>query len=139
MPASASSTSSCPGGFNHYEQSLRIVDVLENDGAGPEPDVGSARRHRPPFERASTACRSARRRSIAPRTVEGQIARVADIIAYVNHDIDDAVRAGILSAADELPARSGRILGDSSSERIGTHGHATSSTRRSPAVSPKSG
>src|SRR5690606_11840594 len=53
------------------------------------------------------------------RTGEVQIARGADIIAYVNHDIDDAVRAGVLDVAD-LPERSGRLLGRSSSERINT-------------------
>ena len=51
-------------------------------------------------------------------TLEGQVARVADIIAYVNHDIDDAIRGGLLTAA-ELPASAIRVLGDSSSERIG--------------------
>ena len=106
-----------PGGFNHYEQSLRIVDVLENDGAGLnltwEVRDGIARHSKgksglpvgaAPEHRAST--------------VEGQIARVADIIAYVNHDIDDAVRAGILREED-LPAERVTVLGGSSSERIG--------------------
>jgi dGTPase len=51
--------------------------------------------------------------------MEGQIARVADIAAYVNHDIDDAVRAGILNEAD-LPARSISVLGNTSSQRINT-------------------
>jgi dGTPase len=51
-------------------------------------------------------------------TIEGQIARVADIIAYVNHDIDDAVRAGILRE-DDLPPQRVEVLGSSSSERIG--------------------
>ena len=54
-----------PGGFNHYEQSLRIVDVLENDGAGPEPDVGSARRHRAALEGQER--HAGRRRSRASR------------------------------------------------------------------------
>jgi dGTPase len=51
-------------------------------------------------------------------TIEGQVARVADIIAYVNHDFDDAVRAGLLTA-DQLPAALAAVLGRSSSERIG--------------------
>src|SRR5439155_12200273 len=51
--------------------------------------------------------------------IEGQIARVADIIAYVNHDIDDAVRAGLLRKED-LPLERTRVLGDTSSQRIGT-------------------
>ncbi len=106
-----------PGGFNHYEQSLRIVDVLENDGQGLnlswEVRDGIARHSKgksgmpvgaDPEHRAST--------------IEGQIARVADIIAYVNHDIDDAVRGGILDE-EKLPASRVEVLGRSSSERIG--------------------
>ena len=105
-----------PGGFSHYEQSLRIVDVLENGRQGLnltwEVRDGIARHSKgrhglpvgaPPEHRAST--------------VEGQIARVADIIAYVNHDIDDAVRAGIL-AEEDLPAEAVHVLGRSSSHRI---------------------
>jgi len=107
-----------PGGFNHYEQSLRIVDVLENGRHGLnltwEVRDGIARHSKgkhglpvgaPPQDRAST--------------VEGQIARVADIIAYVNHDIDDAVRAGVLQEA-VLPEESTKVLGYSSSQRINT-------------------
>ena len=106
-----------PGGFNHYEQSLRIVDVLENDRRGLnltwEVRDGIARHSKgkrglpvgaPPDQRAST--------------IEGQVARVADIVAYVNHDIDDAVRAGMLSE-DQLPADAVAVLGRSPSERIG--------------------
>ena len=106
-----------PGGFNHYEQSLRIVDILEHDGAGLnltfEVRDGIARHSKgksgmpvgaPPEHRSST--------------IEGQIARVADIIAYVNHDIDDAVRAGLLREED-LPKERVTVLGRSSSERIG--------------------
>jgi dGTPase len=106
-----------PGGFNHYEQSLRIVDVLEGDGRGLnltwEVRNGIAKhskgKHGLPVG-APAVDRSA--------TVEGQIARVADIIAYVNHDIDDAVRAGILAVSD-LPDGPIRALGRTSSERIG--------------------
>jgi dGTPase len=106
-----------PGGFSHYEQSLRIVDVLENDGRGLnltwEVRDGIARHSKgksgmpvgaDPEHRAST--------------IEGQIARVADIIAYVNHDIDDAVRAGILDAST-LPKERVDVLGETSSQRIG--------------------
>src|SRR5262245_51140760 len=107
-----------PGGFSHYEQSLRIVDVLENGRQGLnltwEVRDGIARHSKgkhglpvgaPPEHRAST--------------VEGQIARVADIVAYVNHDIDDAVRAGVL-AEDALPEGAVGLLGRSSSQRINT-------------------
>jgi dGTPase len=107
-----------PGGFNHYEQSLRIVDLLENDGQGLnltwEVRDGIAKHSKgksgapvgmPPALRAST--------------IEGQIMRVADLIAYVNHDIDDATRAGLLKAED-LPRDLVSVLGSSSSSRIGT-------------------
>jgi dGTPase len=107
-----------PGGFNHYEQSLRIVDVLENDGRGLnltwEVRDGIAKHSKgksgapvgmPPALRAST--------------IEGQIMRVADLIAYVNHDIDDAIRAGLLRA-DDLPQDLVRALGSSASTRIAT-------------------
>ena len=106
-----------PGGFNHYEQSLRIVDLLENDRQGLnltwEVRNGIAKHSKgkhglpvgaPPADRAAT--------------IEGQIARVADIIAYVNHDIDDAIRAGVLDPA-ALPAGPIAILGESPSQRIG--------------------
>ena len=106
-----------PGGFNHYEQSLRIVDVLENDRQGLnltwEVRDGIARHSKgkhgmpvgaPPEHRAST--------------IEGQVARVADIVAYVNHDIDDSVRAGVLNEKD-LPKDAVALLGSSHSERIG--------------------
>jgi dGTPase len=106
-----------PGGFNHYEQSLRIVDVLEHDGAGLnltwEVRDGIAR-HSKGKSGMPVGADPAHRAS----TVEGQIARVADIIAYVNHDIDDAVRAGLLREED-LPPERVTVLGNSSSERIG--------------------
>ena len=106
-----------PGGFNHYEQSLRIVDVLENDRQGLnltwEVRDGIARhskgKHGMPVGAAPEHRAS---------TIEGQVARVADIVAYVNHDIDDAVRAGILSESS-LPNDAVSRLGHSSSERIG--------------------
>ena len=106
-----------PGGFEHYEQSLRIVDVLEHNGDGLnltwEVRDGIARHSKgkhgvpvgaDPEHRAST--------------IEGQIARVADIIAYVNHDIDDSIRAGLLKPED-LPRDLIERLGRTSSERIG--------------------
>jgi len=107
-----------PGGFSHHEQSLRIVEVLENGRQGLnltyEVRDGIARHSKgkhglpvgaPPEHRAST--------------IEGQIARVADIVAYVNHDIDDAVRAGILDER-ALPAEATDVLGTTSSQRINT-------------------
>jgi dGTPase len=107
-----------PGGFNHYEQSLRIVDVLENDGKGLnltwEVRDGIAK-HSKGKSGAPIGVTGALRAS----TMEGQIMRVADLIAYVNHDIDDATRAGLLRPED-LPANAVRVLGHSSSARIGT-------------------
>ena len=107
-----------PGGFSHYEQSLRIVDVLEHGRQGLnlswEVRDGIARHSKgkhglpvgaPPEHRAST--------------MEGQITRVADIVAYVNHDIDDAVRAGILNESD-LPKDAVKRLGSTNALRINT-------------------
>jgi dGTPase len=105
-----------PGGFNHYEQSLRIVDALENDGRGLnltwEVRDGIAK-HSKGKAGSPVGMAESQRAS----TMEGQIMRVADLIAYVNHDIDDAIRAGILTAED-LPAAAVQILGRSSSARI---------------------
>ena len=107
-----------PGGFNHYEQSLRIVDVLENDGRGLnltwEVRDGIAK-HSKGKSGAPVGMPDAMRAS----TIEGQIMRVADLIAYVNHDIDDATRAGLLDPAD-LPRDAIARLGTSSSGRIAT-------------------
>lgn len=106
-----------PGGFNHYEQSLRIVDVLEREGNGLnlcwEVRDGIAKHSK--GKQGSPVGAGMQRRAA---TLEGQVARVADIIAYVNHDIDDAVRAGILDR-ESLPKQAVGVLGKSSSERIG--------------------
>jgi dGTPase len=107
-----------PKGFNHYEQSLRIVDSLENNGSGLnlswEVRDGIAKHSK--GKSGAPVGMSAELRS---STIEGQIMRVADLIASVNHDIDDAVRAEILRV-DDLPAGPVAVLGGSSSSRIGT-------------------
>ncbi len=107
-----------PGGFNHYEQSLRIVDVLENDGRGLnltwEVRDGIAK-----HSKGKTGAPVGMPPSMRASTIEGQIMRVADLIAYINHDIDDATRAGLLTS-DDLPQGPVRILGASSSARIST-------------------
>ena len=107
-----------PGGFNHYEQSLRIVDVLENGRCGLnltwEVRDGIAK-HSKGKSGAPVGMSAALRAS----TLEGQIMRVADLVAYVNHDIDDAMRAGLLTA-DDVPREASRVLGGSSSARIST-------------------
>ena len=93
--------------FRHNEQSLRVVDILENDGAGLnltyEVRMGIL---------GHTGAR-------IPETMEGQIIRRADQIAYVNHDIDDAVRAGIMTDSD-IPKSILKVLGNTHSERINT-------------------
>ena len=107
-----------PGGFSHYEQSLRIVDVLENgrQGLNLTWEVRDGIAHHSKGKHGLPVGAPPEHRSA---TVEGQIARVADIIAYVNHDIDDAVRAGILKEAS-LPAPAVATLGRSSAQRINT-------------------
>jgi len=93
-------------GFRHYEHSLRVVDVLERGGAGLNlcDDV-----------RDGIARHSGR--APQPRTLEGRIVRIVDRIAYINHDIDDALRAGVLGEG-ALPADAIAVLGDSGSARI---------------------
>lgn len=93
--------------FRHNEQSLRVVDCLEKDGQGlnlcNEVRMGILG-HTGPY---------------IPETLEGQIVRRSDQIAYVNHDIDDAIRAGILSPED-IPRDIAGILGDNQRDRINT-------------------
>ena len=93
--------------FRHNEQSLRVVDMLEKDGQGLnltyEVRMGIL---------GHTGDR-------IPETLEGQIVRRSDQIAYVNHDIDDAVRAGILRD-DQIPKSISHVLGDHHSQRINT-------------------
>jgi dGTPase len=97
--------------FKHHEQSLRVVDVLERDGDGlnltmPVRDGIVSHSGRAP----------------EPATLEGKIVRLMDRVAYVNHDIDDALRAGWLSV-DDLPAGPIEILGDTGPGRIDTLVH----------------
>jgi dGTPase len=97
--------------FWHNEHSLRVVEVLERDGRGLNLTQGV---------RDGIAAHSWR--AVAPTTLEGHIIRFVDRIAYINHDIDDAVRGGVLDAA-ELPSGPIAILGDTGSQRIDTLVH----------------
>jgi dGTPase len=94
------------GGFRHNEHSLRIVDVLERDGTGLnlcEPVRDGIVNHS--------------WRADDPVTQEGMIVRIVDRVAYINHDIDDALRAGVISE-EELPAEAIAVLGDTGPHRI---------------------
>ncbi len=92
--------------FRHYEHSLRVVEVLERGGAGLNltEDV-----------RDGILCHSGR--APLPRTLEGRIVRIVDRVAYINHDIDDAVRAGVIAETD-LPTGPIAVLGPTGSARI---------------------
>jgi dGTPase len=94
-------------GFRHNEHSLRVVDILERDGRGlnlTEQVRDGILNH--------TGSRS-------PTTLEGQIVKLVDRVAYINHDIDDALRAGILRP-DDLPSAEIELLGPTGSARIDT-------------------
>ncbi len=95
-----------PGGFAHYQQSLRVVDRLEKNGEGLNLTWEV---------RNGIVCHT---RGAPAGTLEGQIVRLADHIAYINHDIQDALRGGIIYPMD-LPLECTSILGFTHSERIG--------------------
>jgi dGTPase len=101
-----------PGGFSHVAQSVRVVERLENDGAGlnlTREVVEGIRTHS-----------KGRGRIVAPAsTLEAQVVRIADLVAYINHDIDDALRAGVIRAGD-LPRETIARVGATHGERIGT-------------------
>ncbi len=106
-----------PKGFRHYIHSLRVVDTLERKGKGLnltyEVRNGIVRHSKGqgdilPEDKSKLAA-----------TLEGQVVRMADIIAYVNHDMDDALRAGIISDND-LPENIKQVVGDRHSQRIGS-------------------
>ncbi|AGB19629.1 deoxyguanosinetriphosphate triphosphohydrolase [Thermoanaerobacterium thermosaccharolyticum] len=94
-------------GFRHNVQSLRVVDVLENNGSG----LNLTWEVRDGILNHST--------SGSPGTLEGKIVQLSDKIAYVNHDIDDAIRGKILTN-DDIPRDLRQILGDTHSKRINT-------------------
>jgi dGTPase len=95
------------GGFRHHEQSVRVVEKLENNGRGLNLtwEVRDGIMHH-------TCDRE-------PATLEGRVVRISDRVAYINHDIDDAIRAGVLSESD-IPNSIRDILGDRRTTRIDT-------------------
>lgn len=96
-----------PGGFTHFEQSLRVVDRLERDGEGLNLT----------FEvRDGILCHT---RGKEADTLEGRVVKIADKIAYINHDIDDAIRADVISE-DDLPFSTHLVLGFTKAQRINT-------------------
>lgn len=95
----------CPYGFIHSEQSVRIVDVLEKNGQGLNLTMevrDGIRNHQTKGE---------------PFTLEGKIVRMSDKIAYIHHDMDDAIRAGILEEGD-VPKEIGDVIGYTTGERL---------------------
>jgi dGTPase len=96
-----------PGGFRHYEQSVRIVEKLEKNGKGLNLTKEV---------RDGIMCHT---KGTEAMTLEGRIVRLADRIAYINHDIDDAQRAGVLKGSD-IPEEITSVLGCRRSERIDT-------------------
>src|ERR671911_249774 len=93
--------------FRHNEQSLRLVEVLERDGEG----LNLTEEVRDGILNHTGSAK--------PETLEGRVVKLVDRVAYINHDIDDALRAGILRPGD-LPAEEIELLGPTGSERIDT-------------------
>jgi len=105
-----------PGGFRHYEQSLRVVDCVENNGSGLnltwEVRDGILNHSKGDLEILENGWNNV-------ATLEGQVVKMADLVAYINHDVEDSIRAGIISQSD-LPGSTIKILGHSNSNRINT-------------------
>ena len=95
----------CPYGFKHNEQSVRTVDILEKEGQG----INLTYEVRDGILNHQTSSR--------PHTLEGKIVRLADKIAYIHHDMDDAIRAGILQESD-VPKEICAVIGDSCGKRL---------------------
>jgi dGTPase len=104
-----------PGGFKHYEQSLRVVDCIAKQGRG----LNLTHEVRDGIAKHSKGKGIIMPRTKAHRaaTLEGQVVRVADVIAYLNHDLDDALRARVIRKVD-IPQGVLSILGDRHSKRI---------------------
>ena len=104
------------GGFDHYRQSVRVVEVLENDGRGLNltVEVRDGILKHSKGEKGELLRRRPKSRAL---TLEGDIVRISDIIAYVNHDIDDGIRAGVLTE-DDIPKEIRNALGNTGGDRI---------------------
>ncbi len=104
------------GGFDHYRQSVRVVEILENDGRGLNLtiEVRDGILKHSKGEKGELLRSRPKARAL---TLEGDIVRISDIIAYVNHDIDDGIRAGVLTEND-IPKEIRDTLGRTGSERI---------------------
>ena len=96
----------CPYGFRHYEQSVRVAEVIEKNGSGLNLTYAVL---------DGIICHTNR----IAGTKEGNIVRLADTIAYINHDIEDSIRAGVLNNED-LPKDCVDVLGDTKTKRITT-------------------
>lgn len=106
-----------PGGFDHYEQSLRVVDFLERNGQG----LNLTHEVRNGIVKHSKGKGKIlpEKKSDRAETLEGQTVRVSDLIAYVNHDLDDALRAEVIRKS-EIPRKTIKLLGDTHAKRIDT-------------------
>lgn len=102
--------------FRHYEQSLRVVEVLEKHGVGPGLNLTWETREGI-MHHSKGVNDMDDPEAVVSETCEGQVVRIADRVAYLNHDIDDAIRAGILKAED-IPLVFRKTFGETSSERI---------------------
>jgi dGTPase len=100
------------GGFDHYRQSVRVVEVLEDLNLTIEVRDGILKHSK--GEKGELLRKRPKSRAL---TLEGDIVRISDIIAYVNHDIDDGIRAGIITE-DDIPSEIRKTLGLRGSERI---------------------
>lgn len=105
-----------PGGFRHYQQSLRVVEFIENKGKGLnltwEVKDGILHHSKGDLDILEEGWNNV-------STVEGQVVKMADLVAYINHDVEDSIRAGIISHSD-LPASTITVLGETNSRRINT-------------------
>jgi dGTPase len=104
-----------PGGFKHVIQSVRVVDVLEHNGNG----LNLSYEVRDGIAKHSKGMGTIDNPKIRPETMEGQVVRIADLVAYANHDLDDALRSGIVKLRD-VPKESIKVLGKSISRRVNT-------------------